>query len=436
MANKDHHHEHEHGHEHHHHSGSLSVRNFDTKLRHHPCTFAANIKQYSMDKRFFFVGVLGLTLLSACQHSAHHHHHHDDAQTEEHAHEDSQSGKHHHSDVIVLAPEKARAAGVQVAQVKSGDFYGIITTSGKVLPASGDETTLVATVAGVISLNRPITEGMPISKGTTVFNIVSSNLQDGDISKRANIAYQTAKTDYERAKNLVADKIISEKDFLAIKAEYENAELAYRAVGQNNGTKGIAIKSSNGGYIKECLVKEGDYVSIGQPLMVVIQNRHLFLRAEVAERDYSGLNQITSAKFKTSYNDRVYDLKELKGRLLSYGKTPGSTSSFIPVTFEFDNCSGIIPGAFTEVYLLTGIRSNVISVPVTSLTEEQGVYFVYIQEDEDCYRKQEVKLGLSDGVHTEIVSGLKGGETLVTEGAVHVKLASAGKSIPGHTHNH
>lgn len=390
-----------------------------------------------MDKRFFFVGVLGLTLLSACQHSAHHHHHHhDDAQTEEHAHEDSRPGQHHHSDAIVLAPEKARAAGVQVSIVKPGDFYGIKTTSGKILSASGDETTLVATVAGVISLNRPITEGMPVSKGSEIFTIVSSGLQDGDISKRANIAYQTAKAEYERAQILVADKIISEKDFLAIKAEYENAELAYRAVGQNNGTKGVAIKSSNGGYVKECLVKEGDYVSVGQPLMVVAQNQRLYLKAEIAERDYPVLNRISSAKFKTSYNDRVYDLKELKGRLLSYGKTSGSTSSFIPVTFEFDNCNGIIPGSFAEVYLLTGIRSNVISVPVTALTEEQGVYFVYIQEDEDCYRKQEVKLGLSDGVHTEIVSGLEGGETLVTEGAIHVKLAAIGKSIPGHTHNH
>lgn len=388
-----------------------------------------------MDKRVFIVGVLGLTLLSACQHTTHHHHH-DDALTEEQAHEDFQLGQNHHADAIMLTPEKAKAAGVKVSLVKPSDFYGVKNTSGKIISASGDETTLVATVAGVVSLNRPITEGMPVSKGSAIFTIISSGLQEGDLSKRANIAYQTAKAKYERAKNLIADKIISEKDFIVIKAEYENAELAYRAIGQDNGTNGIEIKSSNGGYVKECLVKEGDYVSVGQPLMVITQNRRLYLKAEIAERDYSILNQISSAKFKTSYNDKVYDLKELNGRLLSYGKTSGSTSSFIPVTFEFDNCSGIIPGSYAEIYLLTTLRSNVISVPVTALTEEQGVYYVYIQEDEDCYRKQEVKLGLSDGVRTEIVSGLQGGETLVTEGAIHVKLAATSKSIPAHSHNH
>ncbi|MCM1302048.1 MAG: efflux RND transporter periplasmic adaptor subunit [Alistipes senegalensis] len=391
-----------------------------------------------MRKHLFFVGVLGFVLLSACQHGAshHHHHHHGDARTEEHAHEESDSETHHHSDAIVLAPEKAKAAGVQVSTVEPGDFHGVLATSGKVLSASGDEITLVATVAGVVSLNRPITEGMAIGKGTPVFTIASSNLQDGDVAQRTRIAYETAKAEYERAQALVADKIISEKDFLALRADYQTAALAYKAVGQNGNSTGVTVKSPDGGYVKECLVRDGDFVEIGQPMLVVTHNRRLYLRAEVAERDYGILNRIVSAKFKTSYSDEVYDIKELKGRLLSYGKTPGSASSFIPVTFEFDNCSGVIPGAFAEIYLLTGSRSNVISVPVTALTEEQGVYFVYIQEDEDCYRKQEVALGMSDGERTEIVHGLVGGENLVTEGAVHVKLASAGKSIPGHTHNH
>ena len=77
-----------------------------------------------------------------------------------------------------------------------------------------------------------------------------------------------------------------------------------------------------------------------------------------------------------------------------------------------------------------------ISVPLSALTEEQGVKFVYVQMDDECYRKQEVKTGLDDGTHVEILSGLKEGDRLVTEGAIHVKLASASNAIPAHTHNH
>ena len=77
-----------------------------------------------------------------------------------------------------------------------------------------------------------------------------------------------------------------------------------------------------------------------------------------------------------------------------------------------------------------------ITVPVSALTEEQGLYFVYLKLDEECYRKQEVAVGASDGIRVEIISGLHEGDNVVTHGAYNVKLASASNAIPAHTHNH
>ena len=81
-------------------------------------------------------------------------------------------------------------------------------------------------------------------------------------------------------------------------------------------------------------------------------------------------------------------------------------------------------------------RSNVISLPLTALPEEQGIRFVYIQVDAEGYRKQEVTLGESDGERVEILSGVKKGDRVVTKGAVQVRLASAANAIPAHNHNH
>lgn len=108
----------------------------------------------------------------------------------------------------------------------------------------------------------------------------------------------------------------------------------------------------------------------------------------------------------------------------------------MPVTFEFDNRGDVVPGSFVEVWLLGRERQGVISLPVSALTEEQGLTFVYLQLDAECYQKQEVRTGATDGDRVEILSGLKGGEKVVTQGAIHVKLASASNAIPGHTHNH
>lgn len=378
-------------------------------------------------------GILCLLVATACHSEASHNHENEDKPLTEKA---EAKDEHGHADEIILSPEKAKAAGLKIETVAAGDFSGVLPVSGKVMPAAGDETTVVASVAGVVRLNRSMPEGTQVGSGTSLFTISTSELQDGDISQRATIAYQNAKADYERAEKLIADKLITEKEYIAAKGAYDTAKLAYNAVGNGGSAKGVQISAPAGGYVKECLVKDGDYVGVGQPMMTVTQNKNLYLRAEVPEREYAMLPKISSANFKTSYSDEVFSLADLNGRMVSYGRTSGADSPFVPVIFEFANRGGIFPGSYAEIFLLTEPRPNVISIPVSALTEEQGVYFVYLQVDEEGYRKQEVKLGDSNGERVEVISGLHPGEKLVTEGAIHVKLASAEKAIPGHTHNH
>lgn len=361
------------------------------------------------------------------------HHDHNHKAEEMHAEED----EHHHSpDDIILEPEKAKAAGVEVQKVERGTFHDVIQVSGSLMAASCDETTIVATVNGVIDHARHISEGMPISQGTTVYYITSDKLKDGDQAQRARVAYLAAKREYERAEPLVTEKVISEKDFAVIKTEYETMRLAYENIGKNTTAKGVAVKSPVTGFMKECMVKDGDYVEVGTPLMVVTKNQHLYLRAEVPVRYYSQLNKISSAKFRTQYSEDVIDLKSVNGTLMSSGKSVVSTSSYVPVTFQLDNKGDIVPGSYAEVFLITGERQNILSLPTTALTEEQGVYYVYIQEHEHSYHKQEVQLGATDGQFTEITKGLNGGERVVVKGAINVKLAAASNAIPAHNHNH
>ena len=275
---------------------------------------------------------------------------------------------------------------------------------------------------------------MQVGKGTALMSISASKLQDGDPAERARIAYESAKADYDRASRLVESQIVSQKEFNAIKEKYENAKLAYEAIAKNQTKKGVSVESPMGGYIKNLLVKEGDYVAVGQPLATVTQNNRLFLRADVSERYYKYLNGITSANFKTPYDNQVYELEALNGKLLSYGKSAGSF--YVPVTFSFDNKGDIMPGSFVEIYLLSKPMENTIVLPIEALTEEQGLYFIYIQKCAESYRKQEVKLGASNGKEVQILSGVTPGDKVVVKGAYHVKLASASNALPAHSHEH
>lgn len=379
-----------------------------------------------MRYKILFLGAFGALLTSAC-HSGHSHEEEAEAHTGE---------AKEHAGEIVISREQAHASGIKAETVTPGEFSGVIPAGGNILAASGDEATVVATVPGVVRLTRGLTEGSTVSRGGTVFTISSENLQD-DPARQAAIAYRTAKKEYERAAKLVKDRIVTQKDFNNIRAQYEAAKTAYQAfAGGGTAGGGVAVKSPIGGYVKTCLVKEGDYVSVGQPMMTVTQTRNLYLKANVPERYYPLMGTLASAKFKTAYSDRVYDLGRMNGRLVAAGKSTGDGSPYIPVTFQFDNRADVAPGAFVETYLLTKPRKGVISVPVSALTDEQGLHFVYVQTDPTCYERREVAIGETDGERVEIKSGLKAGEKVVTEGAMQVRLASASTAIPAHTHNH
>lgn len=377
----------------------------------------------------YFMLLAAATLLSiSCSHN-HSHDHHDG---------DEAAHAEHHHEGITLEPEKAKAAGIVVETAKKGEFHGIIHTSGMVMAASCDETTVVATLTGRIGHSGHLSEGMHIASGANLYTITAAGMQtaDGDPVQRAKIDYEKAQRDFERAETLVKDHIITDKDFQLAKAEYEAAELTYNAVKRTRSAGGIVVKSPKAGYVKQTLVKEGDYVEAGQPLMVITQNQHLYLKAEVPERYWNRLSSIVGAKFRTSYGEHLYDVTKMGGHVQSYGRSAETQNAYIPIIFEFNNTGDVVQGSYADIYLIAGKRSDIITLPITALTEEQGVHFVYIQEDEDGYRKQEVTTGASDGERIEITSGLHAGERVVTEGAVQLKLASVSNAIPAHTHNH
>lgn len=341
-----------------------------------------------------------------------------------------------HADEILFAPEQAKAVGLEVKTVQPSTFHQVIKTSGQILSAQGDEVTISATSSGIVSFNKPsLNEGVAVKAGETLVSISSKNIVDGDPATRAKATYDIASREYGRANSLIKDKLISEKEYNDIRLNYENAKIAYQAIGQRTTAKGISVATPIAGYVKTKLVSEGQYVEIGQPLMAITQNRKLQLRADVSERHYRNLGNITSANFKTPYDKNLYRLADLSGRLVSYGKSANSQEYYIPVNFEFNNVGQIISGSYVDVYLLGQPRENVISVPVSSLIEEQGLYFVYLQIEDDAYKKQEVTLGANDGENVEILSGVKQGDKVVRKGAYHVKLASASSAIP-HGHEH
>ena len=319
-------------------------------------------------------------------------------------------------------------------------FNEVIKTTGEILPAQGDEMVITANTNGVVTFtgNKAVV-GTSVRAGEMLFSISGKNLTDGNTETRytqAKVAYDKAKADYDRAQELVKDNIVSQRDFLEIKARFETEQANYNNLSRNYQSGGQKVISPISGFVKNILVAEGQYVSVGQPIASVSQNRSLVLKAEVSQKYFSKLPLISSANFKTAYDNKTYSIESLNGKLLSYGKSNDANTLFIPVTFSFDNKGEVVPGSLVEVYLKLQAFDGAMVIPVSSLIEEQGVFYAYVQTAGESFLKRELKLGGTDGINIQVLAGLNEGERVVTKGGYQIKLATASGAIPLHGHAH
>ena len=367
---------------------------------------------------------IAMTMMGCHQHSGDEHHH------------DSHEGHDHSEDFIFFTQEQADAANMKVEILSPDTFRQVIKTSGIVMASQGDEYTISSTANGIVSFYKSsIVPGMVVKAGEPIVTVSSNALPEGDRIAKTKLAYETALKEFERASSLVKDQIISVKEYEQIRLAYETAKMEYEAQASNYSKNGVRVTSSINGFVKNLYVSQGDFVSVGQPIATISQNKKLQLRAEVSETYFGSISSISGANFKLAYDNKLYKLSELNGRLISHGKASDEESFFIPITFEFDNIGNIIPGSFAEIYLLSTAQLNKISVPVSAITEEQGLYFVYTKMDDEHYSKQEVTLGESNGERVAVISGLSDGDKIVTNGVYQVKLVATPSVMPeGHTH--
>ena len=335
-----------------------------------------------------------------------------------------------------MSAERAKEAGVEVQTVLPGKFSTAIRTSGVLSPAGNGAATVTSRTAGILSWNgaTPV-PGQAVSESEVIATVSAGGMGEGDAVTKAAIAYEAAKTEYERAKSLLEDKIISQREFTAIEANYKTALNAWQGSSSGENINGVGVVSPMGGNIVSVLKSEGDYVAAGEAIATVSDNSRLRLTADLPEKYASMRNSVSGVNFRVGSDEGTVSLPGSEARPVAVGSSLTAASSYIPVTFEFANRNGFLPGTYAEVWLLSDSSDNVISVPESALTEEQGEFFVYVRLDEECYRKVPVTVGGRNGVSVEILSGLKGGEDVVVKGAYQVRLSSA-SVIPGHTHNH
>lgn len=320
-------------------------------------------------------------------------------------------------------------------------FGPVIKTTAILSASPGSERIITAKTAGTVMLpTRGLLEGKEIHAGQTLFTVSGGDLADNNFAVRfaeAKNNYEKSKTEYDRAADLAKEKIISEKELLSAKTDYENAKMIYENLNKNFTASGQSVASPMSGFVKQVFVKNGAFVETGQPVLTLSQNKFLMLTADVSQRHASVLGFIRTANIRNPDDNRVYTLEQLNGKILSYGKSVNPDNFHIPVLLQIENRASFIEGGIVDIYLKTVTQNKVVTVPNSALLEEQGLYFVWAQLTPELFEKREVQTGLSDGLKTEIRNGLRADERIVTRGAMMIKLSQSAGTLDAHAgHNH
>lgn len=306
------------------------------------------------------------------------------------------------------------------------------------MPAPGDEFIVTALHAGTASLNETLIEGRQIKAGEVISTISSSLIHENMTNKylKAKNEFEKARLDFNRARNLIDEKLISEKEYLEAKLNYESSKNTFENISKYYSDGNQQLKSPTDGYIRTVFVKEGQYIEEGQPIATIIRNKRVLLKAYVPQQ-YNHLSpSIFDANFSPVYTPTIFSVKSLNGSRMSYSAALPDNSQFVPLYFEMDANPDIMPGSYAEVFLKSASFESQITVPVSALMEDQGNYYVYVQVDGEHYLKTYIALGDSDGYRAVVKSGLTLGDVVVIKGAYQVYLASLGTSGPTQTHSH
>lgn len=392
--------------------------------------------------------------------AGHAHEHGHEGHLHEHSHGDSHEGHDHSAHNHGHSHEPHLGHGVETAG-KPGDvqltkeqswkidfattpavesnFGGTVKVVAKAEALPGNFTTVVATTSGKVRFAGNVVAGTKVAANEPLFYLEGSDVTDNDAAVKfaeAESNYKLSKADYERKKNLFSEKVVSEREYQAAEAQYKQAKARYESMQRNFGAGKVTLKSSFAGYIASMLVSNGDYVQPGTPLATVQRDGGMNIVAELPVRYSSMLQRIDKINVELPSGE-VYDINALGGSLQAVGSAVNSCN-MLPVTVSSASIPGVVPGCIVTLYLsATAGVENSVAVPRTSLVEEMGNLFVFVQNSPVSFEKRSVKVGETDGYLVQLLDGVKAGERVVSKGGVILKLSQGAAALDphaGHVH--
>lgn len=249
--------------------------------------------------------------------------------------------------------------------------------------------------------------GDAVKQGQLLMRIDAREAAEGYAASQATLA--NAKANYERTKNLHAQKFIS-------KAALDKAEADYRAAQAGAGAAGAAashasIVSPLTGFVAQRHTEAGELATPGRPLITVYDPKGLRVTSSIPQYKLAAVRATLQAKIEFPETGKWVDAAKVEVLPAADPRTHTVTARvYLP-----DNLPGIIPGMFARTHFVTG-KAKKLLVPAAAVLRRGEVTAVYVIDEKNAARLRQVRLSepLAGGYH-EVLAGLSAGEKVALD---------------------
>ena len=331
--------------------------------------------------------------------------------------------------VVKLSQEQRTLIELKVEPARPGRVSASIVLNGEITADQERSVSVASRVAGIVR-DVPARVGDRVRAGATLAVMESAAGAEAEAAyaaARSKLGLADAQAAREQA--LFGKRVSSQQDLQVARQAAAEAGIGLREadrkmrllglspghVGQSSaGAVRLAVTAPFDGTLIERKVAAGDQVAEGAPLFQLADLDRVWVIAAAFERDIAQLSVGEPAEVALA----AYPGRTFHGRLAWISDVIDERSRTLSVRVELENAERLLrPGSFAQVSVVTPQAPGTLVLPVDAVLREKADRIVFVQTGVGEFQRREVKLGGHSAEAVEIVSGLKPGELVVTNGA-------------------
>jgi cobalt-zinc-cadmium efflux system membrane fusion protein len=255
--------------------------------------------------------------------------------------------------------------------------------------------------------------------------------------RESEVERQRASAEVERLRGLVRDGLVPGRRLDEAEAALAQARARLDAAreqrDQTRGAQptGIEVRAPGDGVVVELAATDGAPVAPGAPLLRLVAEGRLRLRAEVLPAELpGGPGDVRGAWLEPRGGERVEVPRDglATSRLVADQK-----SGLAPLVFAAPPGAWGL-GAQVPLRLTVGPPTEALTVPRAAVVEINTQPFVFVMVGGESFTRRRVRLGPGDATHVAVLAGVGPADRVVTVGGFDVYVASLSGSLESHRH--